>query len=216
MTIFDLRRGSARPATMSLVLASTSPRRRSLLHDAGYVFTVVAPHRDDPADAPAGVVAAEYTMLMADFKARQVASQFLSGLVLGADTMARAGDALVGKPHDARHARDMIASWRGRTHEVWSGVALIDAATGAVESFADCARVALGALSDDDLDAYIANGGWMGKAGGYNLAERIAAGWPIVCDGDPATVMGLPILELATRLAVRGVVPMARVERASA
>jgi septum formation protein len=66
--------------------------------------------------------------------------------------------------------------------------------------FADAARVTMGALSDSDLENYLASGQWHGKAGGYNLLERIDAGWPLTYQGDPTTIMGLPMNRLVDRL----------------
>jgi septum formation protein len=57
--------------------------------------------------------------------------------------------------------------------------------------------VTWGDVDDDAIDEYVASGQWRGKAGGYNLEERLEAGWPIECEGDPTTVMGLPMRRLA-------------------
>ena len=86
----------------------------------------------------------------------------------------------------------MIESFVGRSHEVVTGMCVLDRASGRRHLVADSAGVALGALGDGDVAAYVASGDWRGKAGGYNYADRLAAGWPLRCDGDPETVMGLP------------------------
>ena len=62
--------------------------------------------------------------------------------------------------------------------------------------FADTARVRVGALPDALLEEYLASGLWRGKAGAYNLTERVEAGWPLEWDGDPGTIVGLPIERL--------------------
>jgi len=54
----------------------------------------------------------------------------------------------------------------------------------------------VGAIDDGRIEAYVWGGDWRGKAGAYNLSERVEAGWPITCEGDPATVMGLPMRRL--------------------
>jgi septum formation protein len=77
---------------------------------------------------------------------------------------------------------------------VVSGAALIG--DGVDERLADVAVVTWGQVSADTIDTYVASGEWAGKAGGYNLAERVAAGWPITVEGDPATVMGVPMRKL--------------------
>lgn len=71
--------------------------------------------------------------------------------------------------------------------------------------FADRAVVRVGPISDEQIEAYVASGNWRGKAGAYNLSERIEAGWPIECLGDPTTVMGLPMRRLPEWLKSAGV-----------
>lgn len=117
-------------------------------------------------------------------------------IVLGADTACVHDGRLVGTPRDAEEARAMIRELRGGRHDVVTGVAIIEPGTGRRLLFADTASVEVGDLSDAQIDEYIASGGWQGKAGAYNLSERLAAGWPIRYEGDPATVMGLPIRRL--------------------
>ena len=72
--------------------------------------------------------------------------------------------------------------------------------------FVDRARVRLGGLSEEKIRAYIAGGAWQGKAGAYNYRDALAAGWPLSCDGDVTTVMGLPMMALRRQLAAMGVV----------
>ena len=62
-------------------------------------------------------------------------------------------------------------------------------------------------LDDGEIERYVSAGGWRGKAGGYNLAERLAAGWPIRCEGDPTSVMGLPMARVAPLLRELGCGP---------
>ncbi len=95
----------------------------------------------------------------------------------------------------------MIADFTDREHEVVSGLALLCPKSGRRLLASDTARVWVGALSAPQIDDYVASGMWQGKAGAYNLTERIAAGWPIRYEGDPATIMGLPMTVLADRLA---------------
>lgn len=66
--------------------------------------------------------------------------------------------------------------------------------------FSDVARVRVGRIGADRIDTYLRSGGWRGKAGAYNLSERVADGWPLECEGDPATVMGLPMRRLDASL----------------
>ncbi|MEO0512461.1 MAG: nucleoside triphosphate pyrophosphatase [Planctomycetota bacterium] len=198
----------------TLVLASRSPRRRELLAAAG-IACEVQPAPFDDADMrlfdPRPVAQA---MALAYVKAAAVlASAPPHALVLGADTLCIVDGRSVGKPISEDHARRVLLDQVNRSHEVVSGVALLcvdpisDAPlTGELRVAglrwitADTATVAWGEIPEDEIDRYVASGLWQGKAGGYNLFERIDAGWPITYEGDPATVMGLPMTLLRERL----------------
>jgi septum formation protein len=99
---------------------------------------------------------------------------------------------VIGKPADRESAERMIRSFESRSHDVVTGVCLVDRASGARSIFADSASVSLGALGPEALARHLESDAWRGKAGGYNYSDCIAAGWPLRCDGDPETVMGLP------------------------
>lgn len=175
-----------------------------MLREAGIDHVITPPPIDDAVlperlGDPAG-----FTMAMALFKAAQVQPIRADGWVLAADTMAHDGEALIGKPRDRAHAREMLSRWCGGSHDVWTGVALLQPSTGRRWIFADRARVTLEAIPDPALDAYLASEAWQGKAGAYNYADRVDAGWPLACQGDPCTVMGLPMKRLVPVLARLG------------
>jgi septum formation protein len=114
-------------------------------------------------------------------------------VVLGADTTCVKGERMIGTPADETQARAMLRDLSDSEHEVITGVAIIDRRVPRGVIFTDSATVHVGALSDSMIDQYVAGGGWRGKAGGYNLSERMDAGWPIRFVGDQTTVMGLPM-----------------------
>jgi septum formation protein len=124
-------------------------------------------------------------------------------LVLSADTVGQnvAGQ-LIGTPETSDQALDMLRNLVGRRHTIVSAAAWADC--GKHHAIVDEATVEIGAVSDDELQAYVATGQWQGKAGGYNLAERLAAGWSITVEGDPDTVMGLPMQQLLPKLLASG------------
>ena len=138
----------------------------------------------------------------------------MRGWVLGADTVCLLDGKIVGQPRSREHAGTIIRSFAGRAHEVVTGVALVNADSGDRRFFADVSVVSLGALGDKDVDSYLDSGLWRGKAGAYNLAERAAAGWPIRCAGDPASVMGLPLERLVPMLKALGITHKPNTERA--
>ena len=120
-------------------------------------------------------------------------------VVLGADTMCIRGDSLLGQPRDGAEAREMLESFMDGFHRVVTGLAIV-APDGRRQLIADTAEVIWGRVSVDEIDRYIESDNWHGKAGAYNLAERVAQGWPIRVQGDPTTVMGLPMRRLPALL----------------
>lgn len=166
---------------------------------AGLRFEVVVPAIDDGALPVGGRAPGRVTMALAWFKASQsVAAAHAkwgsSGprFVVAADTLCEHEGEPVGKPRDADGALAMLRAFRGRPHRVHTGICILDRAGGARRIFGDSATVGLGAVPDDELERYARSGEWAGKAGGYNYDDRVRAGWPLTCDGDPETVMGLP------------------------
>ncbi|MFW6032995.1 MAG: Maf family protein [Phycisphaeraceae bacterium] len=200
------------PDTPRLILASRPPRRTLLLREAGYRFQQADPPFEDPpqpqpdARHPATTIAADLARQKASSLAEHVTGP---ALVLAADTICvGAHGRLLGQPATADEARQMIQGFLRDEHEVVTGVALLElknAKAGEPDCFADVARVRFGPLSEQALADYLATDHWRGKAGGYNLADRQLAGWPIDVVGDPATVMGLPMRQLRPRLARHGV-----------
>lgn len=198
-----------------MLLASRSPRRRSLLTEFGLAHDAEHPGFDDAVLLPGNVEPRQWVASLAYLKASTKASELMAGgalhagrVVLGADTVCVQGGAMIGTPHDAAEAKDMLRSFSGRAHEVLTGVALVRLGSGRAERhlFVDSARVRVGELSDAMIDEYVETGAWQGKAGGYNLAERLEAGWPLEYEGDPTTIMGLPMRELVPRLTRMGIV----------
>ena len=115
---------SATVETFRLVLASSSPRRRLLLADAGFDFEVVAPAMAEPADLGGSLSPAGRAEALAYFKARSVADRYGGACVLGADTLVAAGGQVFGKPADRREAEAMLGRLAGTRHTVITGVAL--------------------------------------------------------------------------------------------
>jgi septum formation protein len=176
-----------------------------MLAEAGRVFVQMKPPFSDPPQ-PTGTSgragAVSLALEMAERKAISVRDAGVferhpHALVLAADTVCVGVDGtLIGQPADEADAKRMIESFIGVEHDVVTGVALLAAGWTRVEPMSDAARVAIGQVGHGSLQAYLSSGQWRGKAGGYNLEERLAAGWPIHVDGDVTTVMGLPMVKL--------------------
>lgn len=193
-----------------LVLASRSLRRRDLLSRAGIDHEVVVAEGVDDSDLhPGEVSAASWVASLAYLKARAVVDLLDPGepvVVLGADTVCVLDGEIIGQPTGRGDARRIIGAFEGRSHDVLTGVSLVDERGESLDLFVDRARVRVGDIGDEAIEAYLDSGNWRGKAGAYNLFERLEAGWPIEFDGDETTIVGLPMGAMKRRLRVLGVV----------
>ncbi len=206
------------PPPPRLILASRSPRRAELLRDAGFSFEVRTPPFDDPPqpDTPEDGDTPALAVRLATAKAQSLAkslekpgeSQTPRAVILAADTLCiDAHGRPLGKPQTRDQLLNMLRGFVDRTHRVTTGVCLLAWPDQIQSAFADTAHVHWGPVHEEDLQAYADTDAWAGKAGGYNFHDRVAAGWPVTADGDPATVVGLPMAALVPRLAEFGVTP---------
>lgn len=175
-----------------LVLASQSPRRQEILTAAGLAFSV---HPAEGEYAPEGLVPFERVCALARSKAEQIAPLYPNSLILGSDTMVVLDDIALGKPKDKEDAVNMLLSLQGRTHQVMTGVWIIETneAGEAVKSdgFTDVTSVDFYGFTRNDAEEYVATKEPMDKAGSYGiqgLGMRFVKG----IKGDYFTVMGLP------------------------
>jgi len=183
-----------------LVLASASPRRRELLAQAGYSFEVHPAHIPEepyPNEDPAA-----YVTRLAREKAQAVFNELgdPQATVLGADTTVALDNHILGKPESPADAARMLRLLSGRTHRVLTGVALVTATS--TEVAAEVTAVQLLTLTDEEIDAYIATGEPMDKAGAYAIQGR-AARWIPRIEGCYFNVVGLPIALVSSLLKAR-------------
>jgi septum formation protein len=181
---------------MTLILASSSPQRRAILSQLGLDFRIVEPAYDElPLPLPPHELAERHSL----GKARSVAAG--SGeTVLGVDTLVVIDGRVLGKPADALEAARMLASLSGRTHEVVSGLTLLDA--GGEQTGHARTAVTFRMLDARAIDEYVARGEWQGRAGGYAIQQ---AGAALVSNiqGCFYNVVGLPVALLVDMLAER-------------
>ena len=188
-----------------LVLASASPRRRALLEDAGIACRLLPAGVDEGIPAGTGAVAA--ATMLACRKARAAAGALGTGpaLVLGADTVVALDDGrILDKPRDRAEAESHLRALSGTTHSVVTGVCLLDVPGGAEEVFHAESRVTMRRLSDAEVRAYADSGEGLDKAGGYAIQEN-GDRFVTRVDGSRSNVVGLPVEEVAARLAARGI-----------
>ena len=217
------------PQPPKIILASSSPRRRELLTEAGYQFEIMPPAEDVECgvcseSGPAGLVAelayrkaAAIVRQLQQQSQPQAPSPMPPRLILAADTVAECDGFILGKPRDEADARAMLTKLSGREHRVLTGVCLIPVplpcreglGEGSVksrlnESAQPLLRVAVTKLQMDrltnpQLDDYLASGAWEGKAGAFGYQDRL--GWVRVIEGSESNVVGLPLELLAEMLA---------------
>lgn len=194
------------------ILASQSPRRRELLGLLGYPYECVVSGADEEAHIEAGP--ATYVLRTARHKAELVAAAETaviqaaeSGaspaggrrLVIAADTTVALAGEILGKPRDAAEARQMLRALGGRTHEVHTGLCVVEPATGREVSAVHTAAVTMRAYGPDEIDAYVATGDPLDKAGAYAIQHPAFS--PVArLDGCYLGVMGLSLCELIALL----------------
>jgi septum formation protein len=181
-----------------ILLASTSPQRRTILMQLGIPFDAVAPDYEehDPPDADPVELVREH----ARGKARSVAAEAGERPVLGVDTAVVLDGEVFGKPADATDAERMLELLSRRTHVVVSGLCLVTPGWELVEH--EQTSVTFRELTPRDLAASLARGEWEGRAGGYAIQGRGAALVERI-DGDYLNVVGLPAALLVRVLAER-------------
>ena len=176
--------------TRQLILASGSPRRASLLQKAGFVaLHIMIPHvkeGDDPLENSLQ-------------KAAEIAGFYPEAIVIGADTVIRLEDRVIGKPKDLEDAKRILNSLSGRTHDVATGVCVRCIANDVLVRFEETTHVTFRILTDDMIDRYIEAVDVMDKAGAYAIQEY---GEDLIetNDGSYTNVIGLPVERLTETL----------------
>lgn len=182
---------------MKIILASTSPRRAEILHDAGIAFAICGTQVEEaplPGESAQAMVAR-----LAEAKARAAAAQIRDDagdyVVVGADTAVELDGEILGKPRDAAHAREMLAKLSGRTHHVLTGIFLLQLPGGATRAAVESSAVAFTPLNEKEIGAYVASGEPMDKAGAYAI-QGLAGRFIPRIEGCYFNVVGLPLATL--------------------
>ena len=196
------RHDASMPQPTCLILASASPRRRELLEQAGYHFDVVPADTKEPIDhAP---TPSQTAVERARAKARDVSRRFSHRVVLAADTIVVLDGDVIGKPADAADARRTLRRLRGTRHSVLTGVVVL--AGGAEQAAAEETVIEMRQVSDEEIDAYVATGEALGKAGAYAVQER-GDRFIKSLSGSYTNVVGLPMELVSRMLSEVGITP---------
>lgn len=201
---------------INIILASKSPRRKQLLEEAGVYFTVFTGSTEVDETLEPDLLAdpEEAVKKLAERKAGAVVQEVLAlnpvglGIVIGADTMVVLDGEMLGKPYSADHAREMLRKLSGRTHQVITGVSVWMLLLNETEehggdgnvsigfrTFTETSYVTFKELTDEDINAYVATGETIDKAGAYGIQGKGAA---LVekYEGDYNNIVGLPVDKL--------------------
>ena len=178
-----------------LILASGSPRRRELLGKMGYRFETCSPDVDEHVSGHAR----DIVTTLAERKAKAGAEHYQDGILIASDTLVSLDGAPLGKPADAADACRMLRALSGREHEVFSGVCVMDVATGRHITRAVRTGVTFREMTDEEIDAYIATGEPMDKAGAYAI-QGGASRFVSSLDGELENVIGFPVVEVGEML----------------
>ena len=177
--------------SVPIVLASASPRRVTLLRQVGLAFTVADPGPDR--DWPGQAEPRHGVRALALEKARRVAGRRPEALVIGADTVVVVRGVRLGKPAGEAEVLEMLGRLQGRTHEVWTGLAIVRG--GEQRTAAEVTKVQFARLDDAELRAYARTGEPLDKAGAYGI-QGLAAQFIRRIEGDYGNVVGLPLARL--------------------
>jgi septum formation protein len=185
-----------------IVLASKSERRKMLLQQINLDFEIRESEYEE--DMSAMSDPCELAKFLALGKAQDVAKHYDDAIIIGADTFVFYEGKFIGKPKDKEDAKIILTNFSGNTHNIVTGLAIIDTKNNLIVSDYDEARVTFRKLSPEEIDDYIATGEPMDKAGAYGLMHRAAVLIEKV-DGDFYSVIGLPLNKLHVALKKMGV-----------
>src|SRR2546426_3270787 len=200
----------ARGDKWTLVLASTSPRRYQILALLGMPFLMVPPAYQEVGAVRAVPLPAQEALDQARQKAASLVSRFPDSVILGSDTLINLDGRIIGKPGSSGDARAILKRLRGRSHDVVTAVSILHQAK-AVDAV-QTARVTMRDFTDRELDAYLATGDSLDKAGAYAI-QGAGRDLGASLDGDYPAVGGLPPKAGAEGLAELGCPVVVDVDR---
>ncbi len=182
--------------TLPIILASKSPRRQELLKSMNLDFEVVLKELDE--SYPVGLLPAEIAVHIAEKKAAAFLELSFAHIVITADTIVAYKNQILGKPSDAKHAKEILETLSGTNHQVYTGVSI--SYNGKTASFFDVTEVFFNELTAEQIDYYITNCNPFDKAGAYGIQDWIGLIGVEKIIGSYTNVMGLPTEKLYNAL----------------
>jgi septum formation protein len=185
---------------MRLVLASTSPRRRQILALLGVPFEVIAPEFEERISAhlPADQEVLEFAL----GKAQSVATKHPESIVIGSDTMIELSGEKIGKPADREDARRILRALSGKTHRIFTSVALVDSGERGIMNV-ETVSVEMRRYTEKEIENYLRSGESDDKAGAYSIQGQGSDLIKSIC-GDYLAAVGMPLRRIALYLKSRG------------
>jgi septum formation protein len=174
------------------ILASNSPRRKEILTQAGFQFSVLPSDVDESFSSD--MLPQEVPVMLAERKAKALSGSCKKALILAADTVVILENEILNKPVDKQDALQMLKKLSGKTHEVVTGIAL--ASPQGIVTAADSALVTFRELANWEMEWYVRGGSSLDKAGAYGVQDFIGMAGIAQMNGSFYTVMGLPIYQV--------------------
>jgi len=185
-----------------IILASTSPRRHELAKAMGLEFEIVPSNYEE--DMGMKLAPSKLVMTLAYGKAVDVAKNYKKGIVIGVDTVVVYKDKLLGKPKTKEKSRAMLKMLSDKSHEVYSGIAIIDCKSKKTVKSFEVTKVYFNKLTDKEINSYIRTGQSLDKAGAYGIQD-LSSIFVKRIDGCYFNIMGFPIYKLYQLLQKFGV-----------
>ncbi|MEI7741369.1 MAG: nucleoside triphosphate pyrophosphatase [bacterium] len=185
-----------------IILASSSPRRKTILGLTGLDFTIDVGDYEE--DMTLNMSPKDLAIHLSRGKAESVIARNPDSIVIAADTFCVLEGKLLGKPKTPERAKTMLASLSGTQHAVISGVTIVDTASGQKKSWAEVTTVHFRPITESEINAYVATGEALDKAGAYAFQEKGGIFVEKII-GDYYNVIGLPLCSLVQSLKDFGV-----------
>ncbi|MBU0536685.1 MAG: septum formation protein Maf [Nanoarchaeota archaeon] len=185
---------------MKVILASKSPRRKEILEKKGYDVHVDVSNVDEESVKRDDV--RKLVMDLARMKAEKVAERNKDSIVVAADTLVFFEGEEIGQQKSDQEAEMTLRRLLGKTHEVYSGLCVMNTKTGEILQDLELSKVTLKKVSEDVLMSYIKSGQYKGKAGAYNIADPEFESFVERIEGSHSNIMGLPQNKIAKMIEI--------------